>query len=477
MMEPVDHRTSSKSPATMDLAGRRVVVVGLGRAGAAAVRFLSGRAAQVVATDRRRAEDLADVIAGLPEGVTIELGEHRLATFVDADLVVTSPGVPPIWELNEAARHGVPVMDEAELASRFIEGTLLGVTGTNGKSTTTVLLGKLTETLGRPLFVGGNLGSALCDCLETEAAGPNGVVVAELSSFQLQRTQLLHPKVALFLNLSQDHLDRHVDMDEYVAAKKRIFANQNETDFAVLNADDPLCRAMAKDLRAQVAWFSVEFSVSPGGYLDGDVMHVVLPSQDEVCLDRSLLRIPGRHNMANALAALVAAGLLGVDLREVGPVLSAFSGLPHRMEHVGSFLGLDFYNDSKATNVGSAVGSLSGLEQRFVLIAGGRHKGGSYEALARVVADRARAVVLLGEAAPIMDEEFAGTVPLHRVETMDEAVALAASLAVFGDAVVLSPACSSYDMFVDYRARGQAFRDAVVALSGLEETNRDRRVP
>lgn len=477
MMEPVDHRPSSKPSVTTDLARRRVVVVGLGRAGGAAVRFLSGRGAQVVATDRRRADDLADVLAGLPKGVTIELGEHRLATFVEADLVVTSPGVPPIRELNEAVRHGVPVMDEAELASRFIEGTLLGVTGTNGKSTTTVLLGKLIETLGRPLFVGGNLGSALCDCLETEAAGPNGVVVAELSSFQLQRTQQLHPKVALFLNLSQDHLDRHADMDEYVAAKRRIFANQNETDFAVLNADDPLCRAMANDLRAQVAWFSVESSVSPGGYLDGDVMRLVLPGQDEVRLDRSLLRIPGRHNVANALAALVAAGLLGVDLREVAAVLSVFTGLPHRMEHVGSFMGLDFYNDSKATNVGSAVGSLSGLEQQFVLIAGGRHKGGSYEALARVLANRARAVVLLGEAAPIMAEELAGTVPLHRAETMDEAVVLASSLAVPGEAVVLSPACSSYDMFVDYRARGQAFRDAVAAVQGRAGTDEYRRVP
>ncbi len=446
------------------LAGRRVVVVGLGRAGRTAVRLAAQAGASVTATDSRPADVLTDFVEQMGSSVHFELGGHDVDSFLGADLVVTSPGVPWIEELVEARRAGVAVIDEVELASWFIRTPIVAVTGTNGKSTTTVLLGLLLETLGMPVFVGGNLGLALGEAA-WHPASRQGCVVAELSSFQLERIDSFHAHVALLTNLSEDHLDRHSDLDDYFAAKAKLFLNQKSKDYAVVNADQKECVDLVERCEADKYWFRLEAPVERGAYLDGDAARLVLTGRPQE-VDLSVMQLAGRHNRQNALAALTAAGLLGVGPDAAGKVLSEFSGLPHRMEFVGEIDGVVFYNDSKATNVGSAVGSLSGMDRPFVLIAGGRHKGAPYTALRPILERSCRYLVLLGESAGLMEQDLSGCCPIEHAADMDEAVQAAARFARSGDAVVLCPACSSYDMFANYEERGEAFRRAVSGLAG-----------
>ena len=445
------------------LAGKKIVVVGLGRAGKTAVRLALQAGARVTATDARKADMLADFIEEMGGRVTFELGGHDLDSFLSADLVVTSPGVPWIAELVAAKDAGVSVVDEVELASYFIRSPIVGITGTNGKSTTTVLLGRLLETLGRPVFVGGNLGKALGEAAWHPAA-LQGIVVAELSSFQLERIDSFHATVSVLTNLSQDHLDRHPSLDDYFAAKAKLFLNQDSKDSAVINGDQTDCAQLVEASPAARYWFRMDQPVDRGAFLDGEQARISLGAGRNAVVDLSHMKLVGRHNRQNALAALTAAGLFGVDFHRAREALDGFAGLAHRMELVCELGGVAFYNDSKATNVGSALGSLSGLDRPFVLIAGGRHKGAPYSPLRPILERNCRALVLMGESAPLMERELSGCCPLRFVSDMDEAVALAASLARPGDAVVLCPATSSYDMFRDYEERGRAFGAAVARL-------------
>ncbi|MCC6746674.1 MAG: UDP-N-acetylmuramoyl-L-alanine--D-glutamate ligase [Deltaproteobacteria bacterium] len=450
----------------MELTGKRVLVVGLGRSGTAAARLCARRGARVTVTDQRSEGALSDAVAALGGCATLELGGHREASFTGAELIVLSPGVPPIPELEAARRAGVPVIGEIELAYRFVRGRVVAITGTNGKSTTTSLLGAMAEASGAPTFCGGNLGQPFCEAVDTPAAGPDGLLVLELSSFQLETVETFHARVALLLNLTEDHLDRYATFAEYQAAKARIFERQTATDFAVVNGapDQELCRTLARASRAQLLTFRLDDGREPGAWPEEDALCVRLPRGEVERYPRSLLALAGQHNLQNALAALLGARLAGVPADACTRALETFRGLPHRMQLVGETRGVRYYNDSKATNVGSVIGSLTGFERPVVLIAGGKDKGGDYAPLVPVLAEVCRHAVLIGAAAPLIERTLAGHLPLHHAGTLPEAVRLAASLARTGDAVILSPACSSYDMFTNYEERGRVFASAVAAL-------------
>ncbi len=475
----------------MDLANRAVLVVGLGRSGGAAAQLCARRGARVTVTDARPAEALAESLAALPPGVTRELGGHRRESFLAADLVVLSPGVPPLPEVAAAREAGVTITGELELASRFVQAPMLAVTGTNGKSTTTTLAGAMLAATGRPTFVGGNLGTPLCEAVDTPAAGPQGMVAVEVSSFQLETADRFAPRVGIVLNISPDHLDRYANIEDYAAAKARLFQAQGPGDFALLNVDDPRVKAMATSVRSRVAAVSTRRRLDGdeiSGWVEGDAIVLRVPGRGErtplpAAVGQRLAPLPGgeferypaqapglvgRHNTENALAAALGARLMGVPPGQVRDSLLAFRPLPHRMTLVGDRGGVVFYDDSKGTNVGAVVAALDGFPRKVVLIAGGRDKGGSYAPLAQALAGVGRAAVLIGEAADRIEAALTPVLPVARAGSMEEAVARAAALARPGDAVVLSPACASFDMFRNYAHRGEAFAAAVAALTEAE---------
>jgi UDP-N-acetylmuramoylalanine--D-glutamate ligase len=452
----------------LDLNGKRVLVVGLGRSGIAAAQLCAARDARVTVTDKRAADALGPALATLPAQVTREIGGHKRDTFTGAELIVLSPGVPEIPELAAARAAGVAITGEMELASRFVSSTLIAITGTNGKSTTTTLTGDIMRATGRPTFVGGNLGEPLAEAVWTRAGDARGICVVEASSFQLETVETFRPRVAVLLNVTADHLDRYPDMEAYAAAKARIFSAQTGDDFAVVNVDDPLAMRASRGVASRRIGFSVVRPLPEGGYVDDKQRQLVikLPDGEPEQYSTTLPWMVGRHNQANALAALLASRLAGATQAEARAGLLAFKPLAHRMELVADAGGVAYYDDSKGTNVGAVVASLDGFPRPVVLIAGGRDKGGDYAPLADVLARVGRAVVLIGEAADQMSAAFAGKVRVERAATMDDAVEAAHRLAHPGDAVVLSPACSSFDMFRDYKHRAEVFRAAVARVVG-----------
>jgi UDP-N-acetylmuramoylalanine--D-glutamate ligase len=453
---------------TLELADKRVLVVGLGRSGTAAALLCAARGASVTVTDRRVEDELRDALAQLPPHVAVEVGAHRRESFLAADLIVLSPGVPEIAELVAARAAGVTVTGELELASQFVDAPLIAITGTNGKSTTTTLAGAMMRASGRPTFVGGNLGEPLALAVGTPAGSAGGVCVVEASSFQLETAITFRPRVAALLNISPDHLDRYADLEAYAAAKMRVFAAQQSSDFAVVNVDDPLAARLTENLPARRLGFSLERRLTEGAWLEGHELLVRLPGAKTESYPTTLPALVGRHNQANALAALLASRLTGASQTEALRALVTFQPLSHRMELVGKAAGVLYYDDSKGTNVGAVVAALDGFPRRVVLIAGGRDKGGDYGPLAVAMSRVGRGAVLIGEAADKIETVLSPVTPVRRAATMEEAVDTASSLAQSGDAVVLSPACSSFDMFRDYAHRAQVFRAAVQRLAGLE---------
>ena len=452
---------------TLDLANKRVLVVGLGRSGIAAAQLCAGRGARVTVTDKRGAADLAAAAAALPAAVSRELGGHRRETFTAADLIVLSPGVPEIPELAAARAAGVAITGELELASRFVTAPIVAVTGTNGKSTTTTLAGDMLRATGRPTFVGGNLGEPLAEAVGTPAAGEGGFCVVEASSFQLETVDTFRPRVAVLLNITPDHLDRYDGMDGYSAAKARIFAAQTAADFAVVNADDLIAARAAAAARSRQLPFSIARPLDEGAWLGAGQLLVRLPGHAVESYPADLPWLAGqRHNQANALASLLAARLAGAPPDAARAGLLAFRPLAHRMELVAEVDGVAYYDDSKGTNVGAVVAALDGFPRPVVLIAGGRDKGGDYGPLADVMARVGRGAILIGEAADKIQSAFQGRVAVERAASLEAAVAAAQQHARRGDAVVLSPACSSFDMFRDYAHRAEVFRAAVARLVG-----------
>ncbi len=447
----------------MNLQGARVLVVGLGRSGLAAVRLLAARGARVIANDLRREGELGETAGTARQlGAELRLGAHDEALFTSVDRIVLSPGVPPLPALAAAERAGIPIWSEIELSSRFLRGTIVGITGTNGKSTVTTLLGEMCSGGDRPVFVGGNLGSPLTDAVDSPAAGPDGVVVVELSSFQLERVEQLHLRSAALLNLSSDHLDRYSSFEQYAAAKARIFERQGPGDAAVVPDGDEACARLARSGRARLCTFGGRLGrirVAEGRLFD---------AEGALSLPVDELGIRGTFNQSNACAAALLAILNGVSEGRIAEVLRSFRGLPHRLQLVRELGGVSYWNDSKATNVAAAAAALDALSasaERLVLIAGGVHKGSSYQPLRQRLRERGRAAVLIGEAAPLLQADLEGAgLPVQRALDLGEAVRRARGLARGGDAVLLAPACSSFDMFSSYAHRGQVFEQAVNEL-------------
>lgn len=451
------------------LAGQRVLVVGLARSGVAAAQVAVTRGAHVTVTDRRAATELAAAVKDLGSSVEFALGGHDSADFTSADLIVVSPGVPlSLPEIQGARRQGVPMMAEVELAARLLPPCpLVGITGTNGKSTTTALAGAL---LGRDrrVFTGGNLGTPLCELLlsgrEVDA------LVVELSSFQLEGIGRLRPKVAALLNITPDHLDRYRDMEDYALAKARLFMNQEAADFAIANARDARTVALAGASRAELLTFGFgEPRPRSARALEAGGPILLAPGQgapEQYFVRARALR--GRHNLENAMAAALCARLLGVSGSEVQAELDAFPGLPHRLELVRERAGVEWVNDSKATNVDSTqvgLAAFSAARPNVVLILGGRGKRAPYAPLRPLFDHRVKAIITIGEDAPTIERELGDLSPIERAGTLAAAVQRAADLAREGDVVLLSPACASYDQFRDYQDRGEAFRRLVAELA------------
>lgn len=447
----------------MELKGRRVLVVGLARTGLATARFLVEQGAQVTVTESKPREAVAEAAAAVePLGVSLEVGGHREATFAAAELIVMSPGVPlDLPPLRQARARGVQVVSEIELAAWFLRLPVVAVTGTNGKSTTTTLIGEMLRAGGRRAFVGGNLGTPLVTALLDAACWE--IAVAEVSSFQLEAIERFHAHVAVLLNVTEDHLDRHESFKAYAQAKQAVFRNQGPEDWAVLNADDPVVEEMAGALRARPLRFSRRGPVARGAWLEGATIRVRLDRGEEA-YPTGLLRVPGVHNLENAMAAILAARACGVQPSAIAQALAEFPGLPHRLEFVREVGGVRYYNDSKGTNVGAVVKSVSSFPGPLVLIMGGLDKGGSYAPLQDLVRERARALVVLGQARERIRQALADVVPTTVADSFEEGVRQAAAAARPGDVVLLSPGCASFDMFRNYEERGARFRALVQAL-------------
>lgn len=447
-----------------DLAGRRILVIGAAKTGVAAANFLLGRGAAVTVTDRRDAASLEAHLAGLHPRVGLELGGHRQETFLSQDLIVPSPGVPMDDPFLATARGvGVPILSEIELAYRFLPVPLIAVTGTNGKSTTVTALGKVFEEAGIPVCVGGNLGNPLIG--EVDRLKRAQMVIAEISSFQLEWIESFRPRIAAILNISEDHLDRYRSFEEYLRVKERIFENQEPDDHLVLNGDDPLLREAGARTSSVKVWFSRRTIPLQGVYLfRGWIYSRLGRGAGRKVMPVSEMLITGKHNWENALAVTAMALLGGAAPSDVRRALGRFEGLPHRTQFVREKGGVRFFDDSKGTNVGATARTLSGFQSPVVLIAGGRDKGGSYAPLFPLVREHARRLVLIGEASGRMARELEGSAPVVRAGGMGEAVREAAAAARPGDVVLLSPACSSFDQYRDYVQRGMHFQDEVRKL-------------
>ena len=446
----------------MELKHKKITVMGLAKTGVASARFLAQQGAQVTATDMRDETALAAVLtelAGL--NIRLVLGRHDEVDFTATDLVVVSPGVPQEHPLLlKATEAGVAVVSEIELASRFITAPLVAITGTNGKTTTTTLVGELFQANGFSTYVGGNIGDPLIDL---PASGETiERVAAEISSFQLEWIEQFKPRVAALLNITEDHLDRYHGYQEYINAKLRIFENQTEDDFAVVNRDDQLVWQASQSLKAQLFPFSRRHELAEGIFSRaGEV--VFRHNGQEQTFPVADFKLQGVHNLENIMAALACCLLLGCQKEASLALLNRFEALHHRMEFVREVAGVRYFEDSKATNVGSVAKALESFEN-ITLIAGGKDKGGSYAPLAELVQQRVRHLVLIGEAADRMQQELGSCTATHRAETLEEAVQLSADLTAPGGVVLLSPACSSFDMFRDYEERAQRFIAAVKRL-------------
>lgn len=436
----------------MELHGCRAIVVGLGRSGVAAARLLMARGARVIGTDLADVSRLPATVSDL--GIELLVGGHDSVKFGEADLVVVSPGIPPLPQLEEAARSGIPVIGELELASRLVTAPIVAVGGTNGKSTVTTLLARMCEEANLRTFAGGNLGTPLSDAV----GGAWDVLVVEVSSFQLERIATFRPRVSILLNVTDDHLDRYPSFLAYANAKGNAFSNQQSSDVAIVPEGDSRCAEQARRGGGRLIRFGAQGEYRIAGRT------IEEPATGErFTLEGSELH--GMHNVGNAAAAIAAARCMGVEPRHIAAAIASFVPLKHRMAYVGDIRGVRFYDDSKGTNVGASVTALRGLaEPKGVLIAGGRDKLGSYGPLVDALRDKGRGLVVLGEAAQAIADAVGSVVPTVRASTMSEAVALAFQMARKDDAVLLSPACSSFDMFSGYAERGDRFVESVADL-------------
>lgn len=454
----------------MDLKGKRVLVVGLGKSGLAAALFLRRRGAQVTVSDVRSAETLArDIPALLEEGINVEAGGHGLLTFRRQDLIVVSPGVPlNTPELAQARSFGLPIIGELELAARFLEGKMLAITGSNGKTTTTTLVGEILKDAGLPTLVGGNIGVPVVALIEEST--PESWLVLEVSSFQLESTEEFHPAIAVILNITPDHLDRHGTFENYALAKERIFARQTAQDFLVLNSDNARASESAARAKSQVYCFSIESTVKQGAWVENGsvVFRGAKDAPAETILPLSAIPLKGAHNVENVLAAVCAARLAGVSAASIRTTIERFQAVEHRLEYVASVGGVEYYNDSKATNVDATIKAVEAFAGGIHLILGGKDKNSDYTLLAPYLRQRVRAVYTIGSAAAKIESQLRGVVPIHSCEMLTRAVQAAAAEAQKGEIVLLAPACSSFDQFENYEQRGRVFKELVFESKAWE---------
>jgi UDP-N-acetylmuramoylalanine--D-glutamate ligase len=446
-----------------------VLVVGLARTGIVTALFSAGYGATVTATDERPETELQETAARLrAAGVTLELGGHRAESFLDQDLIVVSPGVPAkLPELELARARGIPVWSEIELAWRFLRGKLIAITGSNGKTTTTSLVAHILQTAGIPTLIGGNIGTPLLALVENSM--DTTVTVAEISSFQLETTEKFRPEIGVLLNLTPDHLDRHASFDEYAQAKVRMFENQLERDIAILNADDPeITRRMPT--KPHIFWFSRQKRVAAGAFLRDEQIFFRNEGSEVALARRDEISLRGEHNVENVLAACAAAYLAGADPAAIASGIKTFKGVEHRLEFVAEVSGVQFYNDSKATNVDAAVKAIEAFPGPLIVILGGKDKGSPYTPLRELLRERARLAILIGAAADKIAEDLGDAVPLERAGTLDRAVHLAMQTAQPGDTVLLAPACSSFDQFENYEQRGRTFKELVASLENQNQS-------
>jgi UDP-N-acetylmuramoylalanine--D-glutamate ligase len=449
----------------MELNGKRVLVVGLGRSGVASALFLQSHGARVTVSDAKSEDQLREQIPTLLDaGIAVETGAHGERTFRNQDLIVVSPGVPVDAEpLVQARALGQPVIGEIELAFQFLPGPIVAITGSNGKTTTTTLVGEIIATGGFKTLVGGNIGTAAISLAEQATA--DTTIVLEVSSFQLETIRTFRPKVAVVLNITPDHLDRHGTLAAYVDAKARIFENQQADDFAVLNADDPTCVELAGRTRAQVFWFSREHEVESGSFVrDGQIIFRGNGSPQTV-LAVPEISLKGSHNLENVLAAVCAGALMGCAPEKIRDAIVNFKAVEHRLEYVATIGGVEYYNDSKATNVDATMKALQSFPANIHLILGGKDKGSDYTMLNDLLRERVKWVYTIGAAAEKIQSHIKGTTQIVSSGTIEAAVKQASATAQPGDVVLLAPACASFDQFQSYEHRGRVFKELIGQLA------------
>jgi len=452
------------SPA-LDVNTKRVLVVGLGKSGVASAVFLQDHGARVTVSDSKQEDQLRNEIPILLDrGITVESGGHGERTFRQQDLIVISPGVPVNAPALEPARKlGIPIIGEVELATRYMKGKLIAITGSNGKTTTTALAGEVVAAGGFPTLVGGNIGTPAISLVSESTE--QTYTVLEISSFQLETVEQFHAHVAVVLNVTPDHLDRHGTFDAYWAAKRRIFENQTAADFAVLNADDPEASKMSKGLKAQLRWFSRKREVEWGAFVRGGTMFYKDANGEREIMSLQDMQLKGAHNVENVLAAVAMGSILGIAPEKIREAVRNFKAVEHRLEFVANVAGVDYYNDSKATNVDATIKALESFPRGIHIILGGKDKGSDYTVLKPLLAERVKRVYTIGAAAEKIESHLGDAVPLTRAVSLDVAVRKAAESATAGDVVVLAPACASFDQFSSYEHRGKVFKDLVQQLA------------
>ncbi len=449
----------------MELANKRVLVVGLGKSGVASALFLKAHGARVTVSDSKPQDELKEEIPVLLDnGIAVETGGHGERTFQGQDLIVVSPGVPvDAPPLVQARSLGEKVIGEVELAAQVFPGTILAITGSNGKTTTTTLAGEIVAAGGFPTVVGGNIGTPAISLVE--GAKRNTVAVLEVSSFQLETIESFRPRIAVVLNVTPDHLDRHRTFAAYRAAKARIFENQTPEDFAVLNTDDRACVELATRTRAQVFWFSRKKEVKQGAFVhSGQILFRDSQGQREIMLV-SEIPLKGAHNVENVLAAVCIGALMGCKPEQIRKAVREFTAVEHRLEHVATVRGVEYYNDSKATNVDATIKALESFPANIHLILGGKDKGSDYTVLNELLRARARRVYTIGAAAAKIESQIKGAAEIVHAETLENAIKRASESAQPGDVVLLAPACASFDQFRNYEHRGKVFKEVVAEIA------------
>ncbi len=442
---------------------KKIFVIGAAKSGVAVAHFLKKNGSEVFVSEKESADKCWNESKQLEQkSISCEFGGHS-DRLLEADMIVVSPGVPmniPI--LKKIREAGIPVYSELEIASWALQATIVAITGSNGKTTTTILTGEIFLQSGRPTIVAGNVGTPLSEIVH--ASVPEGVAVLEVSSFQAEGFLNFRPKVGVLLHLAPDHMDRYKTIDEYYSAKMRTFMNQRSDDLLIFNDDNEQVKHYIESIRARKIPFSQKHPLEVGAWMDGDKIICRLEGDPEVIVTKKELGLRGSHNVYNVMAAILAAKSLHVPSVTINGVLRSFTGVEHRLEFIREVNGVKFYNDSKATNVDSAFYGLRSFDEPVIWIVGGKHKGSPYAPLADTVKEKVKCMVTIGQAAPLIEEELSAITKTIRAGTMDDAVRKAFAESDSGDVVLLSPACSSYDMFTNYEERGKVFKESVWRL-------------